>query len=367
MDKTAPGPAKSVAESGVPDSPDAKGGEFRMRVYDHDDHVFEPSPVVPVKPKPFNPSKHRYLPIAVPVIMIGSIVIFILMMNTNDCPAHIAPGRKCVAPWLKPLSFEPWDENPMLGPRAAALLRWGALESTRVTHHGQGWRLVSAIALNGGVFHLIFNVLVLLVVGTRLEFTFWFPKIAILYLISGYGGNVLSALLIQNHVFAGAGGAICGLIGGGLADVLINWQVTSRKLFKLVDLILFLLISLGFGLMPQVGNFANVGGFVTGFLLGLVLLKRPQQGFKDVRHLSQLEAFIVNSQDPDLPPLPMHKVSHRVVSWIAFFLVLGLLTAGTVILLLHKINLNKHCHWCHYGACVPNLKWECPGPYSSSP
>ncbi|KAG0582261.1 hypothetical protein KC19_3G046700 [Ceratodon purpureus] len=370
MDKSAPGftrsttPPKDGASARAVDSPDPKG-EFRVRVHDHDDHIFEPSPAVPTKPQPFNPKKHRYLPIAVPVIMVGNIVVFILMMYYNNCPNNITAGRKCVGDWLKPLSFQPWDENPMLGPRSAAILKWGGLESNLVTKHGEGWRLASTIALNGGVLQLCFNLIVLLIVGTRMEFTFWFSKVSLVYIISGFGGSVLSALFIQNQVFAGAGGAICGLIGAGLADMFMNWPVTERKIFKLIDLILFLLISLGFGLMPQVDNFANVGGLATGFLLGLVLLKRPQKGFKDTRHLSQLEAFIVNNEDPDLPPVKMYKVSQRVVSWIAFIVVLGLLTAGTVILLLDKFRVNKGCSWCHYAACVPNLKWECPGIYAN--
>lgn len=360
---SASGPRDGAVSAGP--SPNKKD-EFRVRVHDHDEHAFEPSPALPVKPEPFVPSKHRYLPIAVPVIMVGNIVVFILMMYYNNCPNHIEPGRKCVGEWLKPLSFQPWNENPMLGPRSAAILKWGGLESNLVVKHGKGWRLVSAIALNGGVLQLIFNLIVLLVVGTRMEFRFWFLKVAMVYAISGFGGSVLSSLFIQNQVFAGAGGAVMGLIGAGLADLIMNWIVTERKVFKLIDLILFLLISLGFGLMPQVDNFANVGGLATGFLLGLVLLKRPQKGYKDTRHLSQLEAFIVKNEDPDLPPVKMYKTSQRVVSVIAFLLLFALLGAGCVFLFWERANnirVNKSCSWCHYAACVPNLKWDCPGIY----
>lgn len=363
--KTKPGSVQSPSSPREhASSPDPKG-EFRLRVHDHDDHIFEPSPSLPLKPQPFNPKKHRYLPIAVPVLMVGNIVVFILMMYWNNCPNSITPPRHCVGEWLKPLSFQPWAENPMLGPRASALLKWGGLESTLVTHHGEGWRLVSAIAVNGGVLHLCFNLIVLLIVGTRMEFSFSFARVALVYLIAGFAGSVLSALFVQMQVFAGAGGAICGLIGAGLADLAMNWVVTERRIFKLVDLTLFFLISAGFGLMPQVDNFANVGGFAAGFLLGLALLKRPQRGYKDTRHLSQLEAFIVNNEDPDLPPVKMNKISQVVVSWFAFLILVGLLVAGTVILLLHRFRVNNGCSWCHYAACVPNLKWDCPGIYAS--
>lgn len=298
--------------------------------------------------------------------MVGNIVVFILMMYSNNCPNHIEPGRKCVASWMKPLSFQPWRVNPMLGPRTAAILKWGGLESNLVVNGGEAWRLISAVALNGGVLQLIFNLLVILIVGTRMEFKFWLMRVSAVYAISGFGGSILSALFIQEQIFAGAGGAVMGLIGAGFADMFINWPVTERKIFKFVDLTSFLLISLGFGLMPQVDNFANVGGLLTGFLLGLILLKRPQKGYKDTRHLSQLEAFMVNNEDPDLPPVPMYRISQRVVSLMALLFLTALLATGLIFLFWERANnirVNKSCSWCHYGACVPNLKWECPGIY----
>lgn len=263
------------------------------------------------------------------------------------------------------MSFQPWDENPMLGPRAAAILKWGGLLSSLVTDKGQGWRLVSSIALNGGVFQLIANLTALLGVGLRIETYFWFTRVAIIYATSGFGGNVLSTLFIQDQVFVSASAAVMGLIGASLADVLTNWDMTEWKLLKLTDLLLFSLISLGFGLMPQVDNFANAGGFFTGFCLGFVLLMRPQRGFKDTRHLSQLEAFIVNSQDPDLPPVKMHNKKQRSMQILASIVVIGLLAAGTVVLFIN-MKVNKGCSWCRYAACVPDLKWTCPGPYRTA-
>lgn len=338
-------------------------GEFRLRVHDHDEHQFEPSPAVAEKTQPFNPRMHRYFPIAVPILMAGNIIVFILMMFSNNCPNHIELGRSCVGKWLKPLSFQPWSENPTLGPRRSELLKWGGLESRHVVKSGEGWRLLSATAVNGGVLQLIINLLALLVVGLRIEFAFWFFKVSTIYILSGFGGSVLSALFIQNQVFAGASGAVMGLIGACFADMITNRDLLGGKLLKAADLIIFGLISLAFGLMPQVDNFANVGGFFTGFLLGFVLLMRLQKGFKDTRHLSQLEAFIVNNEDPDMPPVKKHKKSQRVMQVIALILLIGLLVAGCVVLFI-DLKVNKGCSGCHYLACVPDLKWICPGAYA---
>lgn len=52
-----------------------------------------------------------------------------------------------------------------------------------------------------------------------------------------------------------------------------------------------IVINLGIGLFPHVDNFAHIGGFLTGFLLGFVLLIRPQFGWMerhDLPHSAQV-------------------------------------------------------------------------------
>ena len=44
-------------------------------------------------------------------------------------------------------------------------------------------------------------------------------------------------------------------------------------------------INLAVGILPHVDNFAHIGGFLTGFLLGFVLLLRPQFGWVGRSHL----------------------------------------------------------------------------------
>ena len=50
----------------------------------------------------------------------------------------------------------------------------GALAIKKVVDHHQGWRLISCIWLHGGVFHLLANMLGLLVIGIRMEREFGF-------------------------------------------------------------------------------------------------------------------------------------------------------------------------------------------------
>lgn len=52
----------------------------------------------------------------------------------------------------------------------------------------------------------------------------------------------------------------------------------------IITLVLIVAVNLGLGVLPGVDNFAHIGGFATGFLLGFVLLIRPHYGWINQRN-----------------------------------------------------------------------------------
>lgn len=52
----------------------------------------------------------------------------------------------------------------------------------------------------------------------------------------------------------------------------------------LITLVVIIAINLAVGILPNVDNFAHLGGFIAGFLLGFVLLIRPQFGWISQRY-----------------------------------------------------------------------------------
>lgn len=46
-----------------------------------------------------------------------------------------------------------------------------------------------------------------------------------------------------------------------------------------MSLLFIVVINLAVGILPHVDNFAHIGGFLSGFLLGFVFLIRPQFGW----------------------------------------------------------------------------------------
>ena len=54
-------------------------------------------------------------------------------------------------------------------------------------------------------------------------------RVGIVYLVSAFGGSVLSALFNQNGVSVGASGALFGLLGAMLSELITNWTIYASK------------------------------------------------------------------------------------------------------------------------------------------
>lgn len=66
-------------------------------------------------------------------------------------------------------------------------------------------------------------------------------RIGLLYVISGFGGSLLSALFLQSNISVGASGALFGLLGGMLSELITNWTIYDSKVrVELISIILFI-------------------------------------------------------------------------------------------------------------------------------
>ncbi|KAK7327229.1 hypothetical protein VNO80_31594 [Phaseolus coccineus] len=100
-------------------------------------------------------------------------------------------------------------------------------------------------------------------------------RIGIIYLVSGFGGSVLSSLFIIDHISVGASGALFGLLGAMLSELITNWTIYSNKAMTLLTFLVIIVVNLGIDIFPHVDNFAHIGGFLVGFLLDFILLPCP--------------------------------------------------------------------------------------------
>ncbi|XP_021754140.1 RHOMBOID-like protein 2 [Chenopodium quinoa] len=283
----------------------------------------------------------------VPMIVVANVAMFIIVMFVNNCPKNNFGFNSCVARFLGRFSFQPLNENPLLGPSSNTLVKLGALKWDKVVHQHEGWRLITCIWLHAGVIHLLVNMLSLVFIGIRLEQQFGFVRIGILYLCTGIGGSVLSSLFLQQQISVGASGALFGLLGAMLSELFTNWTIYANKAAALFTLIIMIAINLAVGILPHVDNFAHIGGFISGFLFGFVLLLRPRFGWLE-RH--------------EMPEHARVKSKYMAYQLVLFAIAAALLVAGFtvgLVMLFQGKNGNDHCKWCRYLSCVPTSKWKC--------
>lgn len=101
-----------------------------------------------------------------------------------------------------------------------------------------------------------------------------------IYLLSGIGGNVFSAL-INDNLSVGASTAITGLMAAYVAYIVLNWTALEpirhiRNYFLCIIIFLILmnlLLSVG---NSSINNSGHAGGFITGFISSMALIQAIQ-------------------------------------------------------------------------------------------
>jgi membrane associated rhomboid family serine protease len=161
----------------------------------------------------------------------------------------------------------------------STLLRFGALIGPPLIER-EPWRVLSAVFVHGSILHIGMNLLSLVNLGRTIEPHFRSARFVLLYLLSGTLGFCATLYWRGEQSFSvGASGAIFGLLGAFIAALMIRrnpgWQ---RVFFSNLIFAFVLAFAAGSG-GQQIDNAAHVGGFVSGFLLGLVLEieRKPRQ------------------------------------------------------------------------------------------
>lgn len=136
---------------------------------------------------------------------------------------------------------------------------------------GEWWRIVNPVFLHGGLLHLGMNMLALASLGPLVEYLVGARRFLVIYLLSGIASFALSTALSPRSLSIGASGAIFGLIGFG-----IGYSLRAGRGMRAVreDLLRWAVWGLVISFLPGVDYAAHAGGFMAGFLLGLVITGR---------------------------------------------------------------------------------------------
>ncbi len=136
----------------------------------------------------------------------------------------------------------------------------------------QPWRLLTAAFVHGSFMHLLFNMLMLYLIGSSVEHALGWWRYLSVYLLSAVGGSMLIVgwVMVQPQSAAtwtvGASGALYGL----LAAILI---LQKRAGMSTTSILVLLAVNLIYSFtMSNVSWQAHVGGFLMGLLATAVFV-----------------------------------------------------------------------------------------------
>ncbi|MFD9126020.1 rhomboid family intramembrane serine protease [Kitasatospora sp. NPDC059571] len=133
------------------------------------------------------------------------------------------------------------------------------------------YRLVTAVFVHSGPFHILMNMVSLWVLGPQLERVLGRVRYLALYLVSGVAGNAFAYLIGGGSVYSvGASGAIFGLLGA----TAVLFRATRTPLGPVVALLVFNLV-ITFS-VAAIDWRAHVGGLVAGAVTAWGLMYAPR-------------------------------------------------------------------------------------------
>jgi rhomboid protease GluP len=177
---------------------------------------------------------------------------------------------------------------------ARVALRFGS-DYGPLTWGGQPWRLVTANFIHFGLIHIAFNMYALYNGGLWTERLYGSARFAMIYLLSGLSGSVVSGWWEPMRNSAGASGAVFGVYGALLAFFLMRRQEIPAATLRFVGRGAATLLgySLFFGAVsPFVDNSAHVGGLLAGAASGALLARPLDLGARAVPRPGQVALVI---------------------------------------------------------------------------
>ncbi|GAB5543705.1 MAG: hypothetical protein SangKO_034650 [Sandaracinaceae bacterium] len=159
-------------------------------------------------------------------------------------------------------------------PSVRLLIRLGGIEPHSIMN-GEVWRLVSGAFLHGGVMHLGFNMMVLVILGRFVERLLGPARFLVLYTACALAGSLASTFLMDAAVSVGASGALWGILAAEAVfafapGFLPPPMVALARRTALINLGLNVAASF----RPHVDWAAHAGGGLVGALLLYFVLSR---------------------------------------------------------------------------------------------
>ena len=192
----------------------------------------------------------------------------------------------------------------------------GALYPPAVVEGGEFYRLLTAMFLHGSVGHIFFTMYALHIVGGGLEPVFGRLRFALIYLLGGLAGSVMSLALGDYAVpSVGASGAVFAIFAAEAAH-LYRHRCQYHQLYanvqghpyvnvqgQLLHMVFLIAMNLFIGFLPgsRIDNWGHIGGMLGGLALAWRIAPRL-----DPRRLTAPPKSLRGLAKADVNPLGLH-------------------------------------------------------------
>jgi len=153
-----------------------------------------------------------------------------------------------------------------------------------VIHGHQYWRLLTGAALHGSVIHIFMNGYAFYSFGRLMEMLSNRAHLAIVFLLSAIGGNILSTVLFPEGFSVGASGGIVGIIGYLLIYAFRRRQFISAEFRRSLLINIGFILIFGLVLFQVIDNYGHIGGLLTGIIYGVFQI--PSDAYENPQNAS---------------------------------------------------------------------------------
>ncbi|XP_015592806.1 protein rhomboid isoform X2 [Cephus cinctus] len=145
----------------------------------------------------------------------------------------------------------------------------------------QAWRYISYMFVHVGVFHLVVNLLVQIMLGIPLEMVHKWWRVLTIYLAGVVAGSLGTSVSDPGVFLAGASGGVYALITAHVATIIMNWRQMEFAVVQLLVFVLITSVDIGQAVYnryvldtkDQIGYVAHLAGAIAGLLVGINVLR----------------------------------------------------------------------------------------------
>ncbi|XP_033236868.1 inactive rhomboid protein 1 [Drosophila pseudoobscura] len=150
----------------------------------------------------------------------------------------------------------------------------GMLPFISVETPDQLYRLLTSLCMHAGILHLAITLIFQHLFLADLEKLIGTLRTAVVYIVSGFAGNLTSAIIVPHRPEVGPSASLCGVVSSLIALLIwMHWKCLHKPHIALFKLLLLCSVLVGIGTLPYQLNFVGLlAGVACGGLLTMTLV-----------------------------------------------------------------------------------------------